>query len=295
MSKDPKKVVVFDLDETLGYFIEFSIFCDSLQLYNKRENREHSQDSQQHSQQHSQKEFNKLLDLYPEFVRPNILPILKYLKRKTESGECSAVMIYTNNTGPKEWAHKIKSYFETKIDFQLFAQIIGAFKVQGKRIEICRTTYDKTINDFIKCTKLPKETQICYLDDVYYPNMNYENVYYIKVKPYIHDLTFHEMIERYIKSPLGEKVRDENEFTEFMNQQMKEYVYAYVEKTKEEVEIDKIITKQIMIYIQDFFHHGPNGLSVMNETDLEKVDKNRNKNKKTKRWRNSNNKTKKNN
>ena len=76
---------------------------------------------------------------------------------------------------------------------------------------------------------------------------------------------------------------------------MKEYVYAYVEKTKEEVEIDKIITKQIMIYIQDFFHHGPNGLGVMNETDLEKVDKNRNKNKKTKRWRNSNNKTKKNN
>ena len=291
MSKDPKKVVVFDLDETLGYFIEFSIFCDSLQLYNKNQNREHSQYSQQHSQQHSQKEFNKLLDLYPEFVRPNILPILKYFKRKTESGECSAVMIYTNNTGPKEWAHKIKSYFETKIDFQLFAQSIGAFKVQGKRIEICRTTYDKTINDFIKCTKLPKETQICYLDDVYYPNMNYENVYYIKVKPYIHDLTFHEMIDRYVKSPLGEKVRDENNFTEFMNQQMKEYEYAYVEKTKEEVEIDKIITKQIMIYIQDFFHHGPNGLSVMNETDFEKVDKN--KNKKTKRWRNSNNKTKK--
>jgi hypothetical protein len=125
--------------------------------------------------------------------------------------------------------------------------------------------------------------------------MNYENVYYIKVKPYIHDLTFHEMIERYIKSPFGEKVRDENEFIEFMNQHMKEYEYAYLEKTKEEVEIDKIITKQIMIYIQDFFHHGPNGMSVMNETDLGKVEKNRNKNKskKTKRWRNSNNKTKK--
>ena len=273
MSKrEPEKVVVFDLDETLGYFFEFSLFYDSLQLYDK------------HSS-YSQEEFNSILDLYPEFIRPNILPILKYLKHKTQTGKCDAVMIYTNNTGPKEWAQHIKYYFESKINFHLFVQIIGAFKIQGKQLEMCRTTYEKTVPDFIKCTKLPKETQICFLDDVYHPNMNYENVYYIKVKPYIHDLTFDEMIERYIQSSFGEKLRDKVEFTEFMNKKMKEYQYAYVEKTKEETEIDKIITKQIMIYIQDFFRYGPSG---MNKTidDYQNLHKSKNKTKRLKTIKN---------
>ena len=29
----PKKIVVFDLDETLGYFTEFGILCDCLNKY----------------------------------------------------------------------------------------------------------------------------------------------------------------------------------------------------------------------------------------------------------------------
>ncbi len=254
------KVVVFDLDETLGYFLELSLFCDCLKLY--KNNKFLTQD-----------EFNQLIELYPEFVRPNILPILTYLKHKTEKGECDAVMIYTNNNGPKEWAQHIKSYFESKIDFPLFAQIIAAFKVQGKHIELCRTTYDKTVSDFIRCTKLPKETQICFLDDVYYPKMKYDNVYYIKVKPYIHDLTFDEMTRRFISSSFGKKMVGNNpeQFVDFMNKNMEEFEYAYVEKTKEEADIDKIITKQMMIYLQDFFKNGVNGKStILNKTKIKK-------------------------
>jgi hypothetical protein len=78
MSKNQqlKKVVVFDLDETLGYFLEFSIFCDSLNLFNGMNNKTNAT--------YRQDEFNELLDLYPEFIRPNILPILKYLKRNQQ-------------------------------------------------------------------------------------------------------------------------------------------------------------------------------------------------------------------
>ena len=90
MSCNPK-VVVFDLDETLGYFVEFGIFWDSLKEYINQNNINCNID------QHL---FNKLLDLYPEFLRPNIITILQYLKKKKLSNKCSKLMIYTNNQGP---------------------------------------------------------------------------------------------------------------------------------------------------------------------------------------------------
>jgi hypothetical protein len=94
-------------------------------------------------------------------------------------------MIYTNNTGPKEWARNIINYFEKKINYKLIDQIIAAFKINGKQIEMCRTTHDKTHKDLIRCTKIPDNAEICYLDDVYYPEMSHKNVYYINIKPYI--------------------------------------------------------------------------------------------------------------
>ena len=33
MPKRPLKVFVFDLDETLGHFVEFGMFCDALDNY----------------------------------------------------------------------------------------------------------------------------------------------------------------------------------------------------------------------------------------------------------------------
>ena len=38
--KNVNKIVVFDLDETLGYFVEFGIFWDSLCLYLLKNNKE---------------------------------------------------------------------------------------------------------------------------------------------------------------------------------------------------------------------------------------------------------------
>ena len=50
MIKKPYKIVVFDLDETLGYFTEFGIFCDCLNYYFK-------------NNEYSEKNFNELLNL----------------------------------------------------------------------------------------------------------------------------------------------------------------------------------------------------------------------------------------
>ena len=100
-----------------------------------------------------------------------------------------------------------------------------------KRIEFCRSSHDKSIKDLIKCTKLPKDTEICYLDDTYYPQMNYENVYYIKVKPYTHDLDFDVMIQRFINSNtilskiIVEKYNNDD-FIGFMKENMNKYEFV---------------------------------------------------------------------
>jgi hypothetical protein len=250
MSFNKSKIVVFDMDETLGYFLELGIFWDSLHNYCKHKllnsNSLLDQDF-----------FISLLDIFPEFLRPNIISVLNYIKLKKLSKKCQSVMIYTNNQGPKEWVHLIKNYFDSKLDYKLFNHVISAFKVNGKHLEMCRTTHDKNINDFIKCSKLPENVEICFLDDTYYPEMNQSNVYYIKLKPYIHDLQFDEMINRFLNSKISKifyKTHEEKDaFINFMKTYTESYQYVYSEKSKKEYQIDKIITKKTMEHLQIFF------------------------------------------
>jgi hypothetical protein len=160
-------------------------------------------------------------------------------------------MIYTNNQGPIEWAKYIMSYFETKINYKIFDQIISAFKVQGQRVELCRTTHMKTHSDLIKCTKIPENTRICFLDDVFYPDMKNDNIYYINVKPYTHDLDFNDMINRFLNS--GILIDDPTSCREHILEFMKSYNYIYVGKTEPAQEVDKVVSKKIIQHLHTFF------------------------------------------
>jgi hypothetical protein len=251
------KIVVFDLDETLGYFVELGIFWDCL---NNNVDVELTQD-----------DFNDILDLYPEFLRPNIIHILNYLKHKKQSKCCNKMMIYTNNQRPKIWANQIVSYFESKINFHIFDQIIAAFKINGKKIEVCRTSHDKTYSDLVKCTKIPSNSEVCFLDDNYFSGMSNDNVYYINIKPYVHNLKFNDMIERFIKSEIGKELIKENEtdkFTSIMTQDFKAYNLNFVNKNDQEYDIDKILGKQIMSHLQIFFNK-----SLKNKTKKHYINK----------------------
>lgn len=239
------KIVVFDLDETLGYFMEFGMFWDALTAYIK-----HKQIQIILNQEY----FNKLLDLYPEFLRPNIITILNYLKKKKIKNHCDKLMIYTNNQGPEEWAKYIMGYFENKINYKIFDQLIAAFKVKGQRVELCRTTHMKTHTDLIKCTKVPENTQICFLDDVFYPDMTNDRIYYINVKPYIYDLNFDVMINRLLSNKiLSVHLGDKTYCREFLYTYLKKYKYIFVEKKHETQNLDKIVSKKILQHLQIFF------------------------------------------
>lgn len=267
----PIKIIVFDLDETLGYFVELGIFWNSLQAYKKN------------NYIPDQNDFDETLDLFEEFLRPNIISVLNYLKQKKQSKACHSVLIYTNNQGTKEWVDSIKKYFEEKINYHLFDQVIGAFKVNGKKCELCRTSREKTIHDLLNCSKLPANTEVCFLDDVLYPEMSGKNIYYIKVNPYVYNLSFDEMVRRFLTSTFAKKIIvDPLDFKEFMKNYTSHYDYKYVEKSKDEYEIDKIITKKTMFHLQTFFNKNWTGDHVQNKNYTSKK-KNSYRNKTSKR------------
>jgi len=269
-----KKVVVFDLDETLGYFGQLGRFCNLLDNYYKNPNKSYSI-------------FNELMDLYPEFSRPNIFNILKYLLQKKKENKCQALMIYTNNTGEKKWAEHIKNYYEYKLNSKLFEQIIAAFKINGKIVEINRTTHEKCIGDFFRCTKLSPDIEICFIDDLHHPKMIDDNVYYIHVKEYKHALPADEMLNRFLNSSLSNDIKNKDDFKKLSLFDLK---YNVVDKSSKEQEIDIIIGKKMLEHIKEFFEKDDQEIVLKSYNKNQKSFK---KNNKTNSNLNKNNKTQK--
>ena len=192
------KYAVFDVDETLGYFSQFGAFIDALNNHYNDFSRVMFDN------------FNELLDLYPEFIRPNMIEILKYISEKKSEGACKGIIIYTNNQGPRSWVENISKYFDYKVGTQVFDQIIAAFKVNGKIVQEGRTTQNKTYEDLVRIAHIPKTSEICFVDDLNHPGMRHQNVLYINVKPYVETLPTSTIIKRYLESALGKNILPQN-------------------------------------------------------------------------------------
>ncbi len=174
------RVVAFDLDETLGSFADLHILWNSL----PRET---------FTQPEKHEVFGQLLDLYPEFIRVGIMKILRFISRKIRDGKCGKVLLYTNNQCRyPEWIRLLLYYFDRKVCVgekdTMFDRPICAFKIKDQVIEVGRTSRDKIHGEMLKCAKLPQHTEICYIDDTHYRDMEHANVYYIQPPPYYHDL-----------------------------------------------------------------------------------------------------------
>jgi hypothetical protein len=285
--KKRPKVVVFDMDETLGNFSQFSIFCHVLEEYFNKPDIIY-------------RHFNDLVDLYPEIIRPSMLRILEYIRKKKNAGVCSKVMIYTNNVGPDKWVGHIRQYFEYKLRATaataasgdlaiippLFGHTIGGFKPQNAASASAsasafpqRTTKEKTVRDFIRCSRLPADIEICFLDDVYHPKMTEERVYYIKLQAYHFHIPFQMFVVRFLNSRLYRDVFDgfsvpsvtsaltaaakkqvlsielHDLFVKYAN--MSEYDVKSQQRKMNPREIDEIISKYILYHLQQFFRDGP--------------------------------------
>jgi hypothetical protein len=162
-------------------------------------------------------------------------------------------MIYTNNQGPKSWVNMISTYFNNKIGYKLFDNIIAAFKISGKIVEYNRTSHDKSVEDLIRCTRINPNTEICFIDDQYHPLMNMDNVYYINVKPYYYSMPYEEMAEKYYNHQKDNMTVKKEEFITYILNYMNQYNYPIKNKSEDETELDKIISKKIVIHLEEFF------------------------------------------
>ena len=133
-------IVVFDLDQTIGYFTQFAIFMEGIESYIKRKLK--------------RDEFYKLLDLYPKIFRPKMMDLFKYLEKMKRSNKWLKIMIYTNNNGPKSWTHDIKNYIEKKLNLELLGGPSGAAHVKDVNARDTITAHGMCII----CTKIAMQT-----------------------------------------------------------------------------------------------------------------------------------------
>jgi len=238
-----KKVITFDLDETIGSFGELYILWEAITEYYTMIKEVHNMQSM----------FHKLLDLYPEFLRHGILNILGYLYNKKLSGECSKVFLYTNNqcygTENSKWLSFLIGYIHNKIcspPMVLFDKIICAFKINNQIMEPMRTTHNKTYSDFIRCSLLPRSAEVCFIDNTYYQKMLNDRVYYIQPRSYYHALSKEVIMDRlvkYWKSPALDYSFIQDRFSK----------NSTGSRISTKLSIDIMVSQKIMYHLKEFF------------------------------------------
>jgi len=242
----PSKIVVFDLDETLGSFGDLFLLWTGIKHINPEFD-----------------SFIELLDLYPEFLRTGIFSILHFLYKKKKTRECEKIFIYTNNQCPPYWISLIMHYFQTKVvpkgdinEISLFDKVIGAFKIGNTPFEICRTTNKKTYSDLIRCTMLPKNTEFCFIDDTEYNKMKHDKIYYIRPRAYIHSLSVKEIIERWQRAFSSQYSITPSYWYSWFSLHGRT---GYLLPGNEDSSLHKQVSEKLMFHIREFFllstHH----------------------------------------
>jgi hypothetical protein len=239
--KKNNKVIVFDIDETLGSFTEIDILWNELiKIDNKLMNVYF---------------FNQLLDIYPEFLRYGIINILHFIYNKKKIGECYKLFIYTNNKSINSLVDYILQYFNYKLNSMenIFDKVIYSFKINNKNIDLRRTTISKTYNDLIRCVKIPETTEICFIDNTYFPKMSNKFIYYIQPISYYHNLTNREIVERFMNSTVYKTIGFSIEYHYLISFFKNEKLFIHNKLNK--LKTDIYVSKKILYHIKEFFHY----------------------------------------
>lgn len=238
------KAIVFDLDETLGHFLDLEILWITIKKNLDTSNKI---------------TFDSIIDLYPEFLRNQIIKILQYIYKKKKTKECFKLYLYTNNQSKNDIVNYIINYFTKKVTNgkeKLFDQIIYAFKINEQIVQINRTGHQKSHKDFINCTLLSTGTSICFIDDNEFNEMKKDKIYYIQPTPYRHNLSSYDIINRFLKS---DKYKDliknkKNIYDQFIIKSMHSKCLNKTNHRTKEFELnEERISKRIMYHIKEFF------------------------------------------
>ena len=241
------KHFIFDLDETIGSFSELYLL---FQCINSLPTSLHTDPKLL---------VDELLLLFPEFFRHGINVIMTYLYKKKQTGACSGIHIYTNNSClPDTWCYFIMSFIEERWNMKgLFDSVIRAFKIDGKIVESKRTMSEKAHKDLLNCLLLPYDTEFCFIDNDHYAKMEHRYVYYLQPRPYYHYMTREQIIERFLNSYFGKQI------STFMNQDIQPLLYKWyksqnysmssTKRTLDYLETDLNTSNQLFKHVRKFF------------------------------------------
>lgn len=240
-----KKVVVFDLDETIGSFSDlYDIWTN---IYNIDVNNTIEDLSLIHKQV-----FFCLLDLFPEFLRPGIFTIFESVIERIKLGQCHKIFIYTNNQcEAKYWVSLIILYLDHKLGVSIgspswFSPPVCAFKIGNRIIEPRRTTHNKTYNDLVKCITLPSNIEICFLDNTLHSEMRHKKVFYIHPPSYLHEMSKKEILDRFKTSEIAKVLFPSDKI---MNPASLMTLPILNEKTQKHIEV----YYKILFFLEEFF------------------------------------------
>jgi hypothetical protein len=206
--------IVFDMDETLGFFAQLSRLWLTLQELNNGNLR--SQD------------FYELCNLFPKILRPGILKTLKYIiKYKTKN--ISKIILYTNNTGPTWWPELVVSYIEHKVGSKIFDVIIPGYKNgQG-----CRRTALKTYDDLINCANISRNSKICFIDDQPHRKLaEHPQVTHVFVNAYNYFYTNTDIFQKLQRLRFYKQI-----YNGIVGKSLEEYLLEYNSKKEENTDI----------------------------------------------------------
>ena len=176
VKKGDKIAFVFDLDQTIGYFSQLAMVRDAYNAYLSEFNNT-SVKTGQISQ------LFKLLKLFHEDIfRPDIWKIFHFLIQYKKNNLNTRILIYSNNSGPKYWAHTIVKYIHRILGYTLFERVILSKKNNTHAfggVETCRKTHEKNYHDLIRCSNIDKYYTIFFFDDKRHPRMIHPYIQYI--------------------------------------------------------------------------------------------------------------------
>ena len=220
--------IVFDMDETLGFFAQISRLWLTLQeIYNYKLRNQ---------------DFFELCNLFPKILRPNIIQTLKYIN-KFKSKNLSKIILYTNNTGPKWWPYLVTEYIEHKIGYKVFDVIIPGYKTKGS----CRTSALKTYDDLIRCSNISTKDKICFIDDQPHRKLaEHKQVTHIYVNAYNYFYTNTDIFKKLNKLHYYKPI-----YNDIVRKNLEEYLLEYNSKKEENTDIKYSLNEFLINVIKE--------------------------------------------
>lgn len=160
-----KKILVFDLDETIGYFSQMYAIVNKFEEINRIKL--------------NSQEIIQLLEYFHKVFRPGIFTYIAYLvilKKKYKS----LFVLYTNTHLSDKWIMAIVKVINKHANSVFFDKFITLKS-------ICRISVAKTLNDLVCCLRISnQEFNYMVLDNVYHHKLNTETCVYKIVKSFVY-------------------------------------------------------------------------------------------------------------